>query len=415
LEASSDSTPPRGATSDAPRPVAATPKPTPPARLRALLPLGILSFAAAVLALGALLLHRAEAQTNRVALADAPKPVSVVLAQAASFRPERSYVGTLRPWVEASVGPQLVSAFVETVLVRPGAVVKKGDVLATLDCRNANATTQAITMQAQALEARQRAVAHEAARVEGLLDGGFVSANEAEQKSAQSQSEEAQLLATRAKLLGSSLEVNDCVLRAPFSGEISTRSIDPGAFVRPGSALVSVVDRSTVRIVADAPELDFAVVAPGREVKVHILSTGQDLVAKIARRAPAADTATRTVHFEMDVDDSDRSLPVGTTAELHIEVGEPEPATALPIYAATVRGNKAQLFVVEGDTARKRSVAVEGEREGRLFVSAALPAGTKIVTEGRALLNDKDRVAAVVEPAPSAAAAQAAAGRGNAP
>jgi membrane fusion protein, multidrug efflux system len=366
-----------------------------------LIPLAMLGSAATLLALGALLLLRAEAKTNRVALADAPKPVSVILAKASSFRADRSYVGTLRPWVEASVGPQLVSAFVETVLVRPGAVVKKGDVLATLDCRNASATTQAITMQAQALEASQRAAAHEATRVQGLLDGGFVSANEAEQKSAQSQADEAQLLATRARLLGSSLEVNDCVLRAPFAGEIATRSIDPGAFVRPGSAIVSVVDRSTVRIVADAPELDFDVVAPGREVKVHLVSTGRDLVATIARRAPAADLATRTVHFELDVDDADRSLPVGTTAELHIEVGEPEPATEIPLYAATVRGNKAQVFVVAGDRAKKTTVAIQGERAGQLFLAPELPAGAKVVTEGRALLNDNDRVTALLEQASS--------------
>jgi RND family efflux transporter MFP subunit len=357
----------------------------------------MLGFAAALLGFGGFLLLRAEAKTNRVALTDAPKPVSVILAKASSFRADRSYVGTLRPWVEASVGPQLVSAFVETVLVRPGAVVKKGDVLATLDCRNASATTQAITMQARALEASQRAAAHESARVQGLLDGGFVSANEAEQKAAQSQAEEAQLLATRAKLLGSSLEVNDCVLRAPFAGEVATRSIDPGAFVRPGSAIVGVVDRSTVRIVADAPELDFDVVAPGREVKVHVLATGRDLVATIARRAPAADIATRTVHFELDVDDADRSLPVGTTAELGIEVGEPEPATEIPIYAATIHGEKAQLFVVNGDRANKRNVSVKGERAGRLFLAPDLAGGTEVVTEGRALLNDNDRVTSLVE------------------
>jgi len=380
-------------------------KPAQKWRTRLLVPLWMLGSAAVLLALGGLLLLRAEAKTNRVALADAPKPVSVVVAQGSSFRAERSYVGTLRPWVEASVGPQLVSAFVETVLVRPGAAVKKGDVLATLDCRNASATTQAITMQARALEASQRAAAHEATRVQGLLDGGFVSANEAEQKTAQSQAEEAQLLATRAKLLGSSLEVNDCVLRAPFAGEIATRSIDPGAFVRPGSAIVSVVDRSTVRVVADAPELDFGVVAPGREVNVHVLSTGRDLLATIARRAPAAELATRTVHFELDIDDADRSLPVGTTAELRIEVGEPQAATEIPIYAAVVRGNKAQVFVIDAGRAKKRTVLVEGERAGRLFLAAELSAGTKVVTQGRALLEDNDRVTALLEAEPTVAPA----------
>ena len=39
---------------------------------------------------------------------------------------QRMYVGRLDPWIAASVGPQFVSAYVDTVLVRPGAVVKRG-------------------------------------------------------------------------------------------------------------------------------------------------------------------------------------------------------------------------------------------------------------------------------------------------
>jgi RND family efflux transporter MFP subunit len=365
-----------------------------------------------VLVIGAAMVHHAESKTNKVALADSKKPVTVIAAKGTTFRPSRSYVGTLRPWVEASIGPQLVAGYLDTVLVRPGAIVKKGDVLATLDCRNASATSQTIAMQARALEAKQRAIAHEAARVQGLLDGGFVSPNEAEQKSAASDEQEAQLLATKAKLLGSSLEVNDCVLRSPFDGEVATRTLDPGAFVRPGSAIVSVVDRSTVRIVADAPEVDFGVVAPGTEVAVHVLATDKNLVAKIARRAPAADLDTRTVHFEMDVADTKRGLPVGTTAELRIEVGELEPASEIPLYAAVVRGNKATLFVVEDDVAHRRSFSIEGEREGRLFVDPLLQAGARVVTEGRALLNDGDKVTSMLEapasePKPAASTADA--------
>ena len=119
------------------------------------------------------------------------------------------------------------------MLVRPGAAVQRDEVLATLDCRNASASSQAVGAEARAIDARQQAVAHESARVQSMLDGGFVSPNEAEQKAAQSASEQAQLAAQRAKLASTSLEVNDCVLRAPFDGEIATRTIDPGAFVRP--------------------------------------------------------------------------------------------------------------------------------------------------------------------------------------
>jgi len=345
---------------------------------------------------GGWMVMRAEAKTNKVALSGVAKPVTVVAAQAAAFRDSRVYVGTIEPWISAKVGPQLVSAYVDTVLVRPGALVKKGDVIATLDCRNASATSQAVAMQARALEARQHAVANEASRVQGLLDGGFVSANEAEQKEAQSTSELANLLATQAKLLGSSLEVNDCILRAPFDGEIATRSTDPGAFVRPGLAIVYLVDRSTLRIVGDAPEIDFAVVAPDTKVTVHVISTGKSLEATISRRAPAADAATRTVHFELDVPDPTRTIPVGTTGEIHVDVGEPRPAVQVPLTAAVVRGSNASVFVIEGDVARARVVPLLGEREGVLFLDAKLAPGTHVVTEGRALLNDGDHVAATL-------------------
>jgi membrane fusion protein, multidrug efflux system len=365
---------------------------------RRVVPIAVGVAVIALLGVGGLMVVRAESKTNQVALASSAKPVSVTRARGTTFRASRRYVGTLQPWVEARVGPQFVSAYVDTVLVRPGDVVKKGDVLATLDCRNASATSQAVAMQARALDEHQRALAHEAERVQGLLDGGYVSPNEAEQKSALSASEQAQLLATRARLLGTSLEVSDCVLKAPFTGEVATRSADPGAFVRPGTAIVSIVDRTTIRVTAEAPEIDFQIVAPGTPVKIHTIATGRDLVATIARRAPCADGLTRTVHFELDVPDPDRTMPVSTTGELRIDVGTPARATEVPLSAASVRGSKASFFVVEGTVAHARVVPLQGETNGRLFLDPQLPAGALVVTEGRALLSDGDTVAATVEP-----------------
>jgi len=358
-------------------------------RIRIVLSAGVVL----LLGVGGLLLWRAQSRVNQVALAGSAKPVSVVTAQSAEYRPFRSYIGTLEPWQAARVGPQLISAYVSTVLVRPGAVVQKGEVLATLDCRHAAASTRAVAMQAEAIDARQKALADEAARTAGLLDGGFVSPNEAEQKLAQSASEAAQLQAGKAQLARSSLEVDDCVLRSPFAGEVASRDVDPGAYVRPGAALVSVVDRSIVRVTAEAPEVDFAVVEPGTQVKMRFLSTKQELVGVVSRRAPAADPGTRTVHFEIDVPDPKRTLPVGTTAELVIDVGEPRPASAIPLAAAAVRTGKVALFTVEGDVARARVVPLLGERQGTLYLDPSLKPGTQVVLEGRALLQDGDPVA----------------------
>jgi membrane fusion protein (multidrug efflux system) len=369
---------------------------SPPARVTRspAIPFGIGGGVLVVLAVGGLLISRAESKINKVALAERAKPVTVTLSKAATFRPTRMYVGTLEPWVSANVGPQFISVYVDTVLVRPGAIVKRNEVLATLDCRNASATNQAVSMQARAVDSQQKAIADEAARLRTLLDGGFVSPNESELKTAMSEAQEAQLLSEKAKMQNAALEVSDCVLRAPFDGEIGTRTQDPGAFVRPGTPIVSVVDGSIVRVVGYAPEIDFNVVRANTPVLVHVLGTGADVKATISRRAASADPSTRTVHFEIDIPDPKRELPVNTTGEIRIEVGEPIDATQLPLYAAAIQGDKARIFVVEGDIARSRVVAVKGEVGGTVYLDRSLAPGSRVVTEGRALLEDGDRVAA---------------------
>ncbi len=359
-----------------------------------------------VILVGAALGRHTESAVNRAALDSEAKPVSVVEAKAASFRAQRTYVGRLDPWVAANVGPQFVSAYVDTVLVRPGAAVKRGQVIATLDCRNANAIASAVGMQARALDAEQRALTDESRRVTSMLDGGFVSPNEAEQKSAQSSAKQAELLAEKARLVGTSLEVNDCILRAPFDGDVATRAIDPGAFVRPGVSLVSVVDRSTVRMTVDVPETDFGIVVPGSRVRVFLYATGREITALIARRAPAADPGTRTVHVEVDIPDPNRDIPVGTTGELRVDAGEPMAATTVPLSAATVTDTKSTVFVVDGETAHGKTFVALGEAQGLVYVKPAdLPAGSRVVTQGRSLLRDGDRVAAKLEPESPADAA----------
>jgi RND family efflux transporter MFP subunit len=360
-------------------------------------PIVLGSAVGALLLAGGLLVWHAESKVNKVPLTATPKPVTVVEARAKPFQPSRTYVGTLEPWLAAKVGPQLVSAYIQTVAVRPGAVVKRGDLLATLDCRDTSAANQAVAMEARAIDARQKALAAESARLQELLAKNYVSANEAQMRAAASQAEAATLEAKKARVAQSSIEVNDCVLRAPFDGEVATRTMDPGGFVRPGMPIVSVVDRDIVRFTSDVPEIDFDAVPPGTKVRITVPATKQEILGAISRRAPAADPGTRTVHFEVDLPDHDARIPVGTTGEAQLDVGQPVPATEIPLRAAAIRGGKATIFVIEGDVAHARTVAVKGELGGSLFVDESLPEGTRIVIEGRALLVDGDHVSAKVE------------------
>lgn len=360
-------------------------------------PLAISGITALLLSGGFLLQRQAAAQVNSHALASEPRAVTVVEAKAGAYQKTRTYVGTLLPWLEAKLGPQLTAAMVETVHVRPGDVVRRGQVLATLDCRNATASNQAITAQAQALRARQLAFAREAERIQGLVDGGYVSLNEAEQKQASALSNEAQLSALLAQQQGKSLEVNDCVLRAPFDGEVASRLADPGTFVRPGGVVLTVVDRHKVRLAFDVPESDSAAVSAGGQISLELLARGTQQKATVSRVSPFADLHTRALKAEADLDNADRSIPVGTTAEVTVAFGSPEPALEIPLSAARIRGTTATVMVVENDVAEKRELEVLGESGKTLFVSPSMPAGTRVVTFGRAQLKPKEKVVSRLE------------------
>jgi multidrug efflux pump subunit AcrA (membrane-fusion protein) len=153
-----------------------------------------------------------------------------------------------------------------------------------------------------------------------------------------------------------------------------------------------------MRIAADVPEEDFEAVVVGAPVTVHLLATRRDLVAKISRRAPAADPATRTAHIELDVDDPERAIPAWTTAELSLDVGSPISGSAIPLAAASIHAGKATVFVAKDGVAHQVIAKTIGERGGTLYLDpAALAAGTAIVTEGRTVLSDGDAIAPTPE------------------
>jgi len=198
------------------------------ARPQGRVPLMLVSLVALVGVAGGLLRHRAVSRTNHVALASSPKGVTVVRARSKAYQASRRFVGALEPWVQARVGPQLVSAYVSTVLVRPGDSLVKDQVVATLDCRESSTRSRGAAMQAEALAAQELALSSQALRVQSLLDGGFVAPNDVEQRTAESRSERSRLLAARAELVKegfSGTQLETLVPAKTFPGNRPTNSL----------------------------------------------------------------------------------------------------------------------------------------------------------------------------------------------
>ena len=170
-----------------------------------------------------------------------------------SRRPPRSAARS-RPETTPSVATQ-EPGLVSEIAATEGAQVKQGDLLARLDSHGLEIELRDLTAQEQVATAlieerrvelswRQRDLEtyralsqREASNPKELYDAE-AQLNIAKARHAAA---ERQLTVTRAKAERLQKRIDDMLIKAPFDGEVASRSIDPGAFVRPGTSLVSLM------------------------------------------------------------------------------------------------------------------------------------------------------------------------------
>lgn len=144
-----------------------------------------------------------------------------------------AWLGILVAKQSVDVSPR-VASLISAVKVRPGDVVKRGDILAVLDGRD----------RAQALRAASvasRSQAERAARTERLHEAALASDEDA--RSARFEAERRAVELDLARVL-----VDDAVVRAPFDGTIVARFVDPGRHVAAGAPMLRMIDPHGARV-----------------------------------------------------------------------------------------------------------------------------------------------------------------------
>ena len=184
-----------------------------------------------------------------------------------------------------------------------GASLERGDIIVRLDERDRAARLA----QAQAT-VKQREVEYEAR--ERLKSESYVS-------EAQLQESLALLEMARAELTRAKLDLEYMTIRAPFAGALQARAVEVGDFVKRGDPIATYVDNRTIIVNANLSEFDARFVNVGDTAEAT-LATGETVRGRIRYVAPVADEGTRTFGVELEVDNQDRALRAGGTAELRI-------------------------------------------------------------------------------------------------
>lgn len=143
-------------------------------------------------------------------------------------------------------------------------------------------------------------------------------------------------------------------IRAPFTGVITERMVDPGAFVRSAAegttgSLLRIADFSRIRLVLQIPEVDAPFIKIGTEVEIVIKALGSEPIrAAIARTAVALKASTRTMRVEVDLDNSSGRLAPGMYAQVSVTLETKSHAMLVPSKAIRVRGRELSVWVAEG-------------------------------------------------------------------
>jgi hypothetical protein len=170
-----------------------------------------------------------------------------------------------------------------------------------------------------------------------------------------------------------------------------------GAYVHPGQSIAVVIDRSTVRVEADVPEEDFDLVKPGVKVDVLALAIGRNmwLAPSLAARPPPTgrrEPCTSRSTFRIQVE----RYPSEPRQSSAVAAGAPLPAMEIPLAAAAVKGSKATLFLADNGQAGRSSWMCLGKRRAGCSWTRRCPPSL-VITEGRTLLKEGESVQVSVD------------------
>lgn len=277
------------------------------------------------------------------------------------------------------------NSYVKKIYADIGTEVREGQLLALLDAPELNSRLAAAASRLKSQEALYTASNALYKRLyETSKTPGTISPNDLEQAEARKDADMAQLEAAKA----SYREVNEIrgylEIRAPFTGVVSARNVNTGAYVGPNGKstlpLYTLQDQKHLRLTVAIPEAYTSFIEKQHEVKFQVKALpGRIFAASIKRQAGALDDRLRAERVEMDVTNNDLKLLPGMIAEVKIPFPGKDSTFIVP--KSSVVNSPERVFVIRIENGKAVWVDVQKGREadGKVEVFGALQPGDQLV------------------------------------
>jgi RND family efflux transporter MFP subunit len=363
---------------------------------------------------GAMLKRPAAGKAAAEASTQAPEvmeflPTDVMQVKAGELRQLLPLSGSLRAYTQASVKAK-VPGDVRDVLVREGEAVKAGQVLIRMDTSDYQARVDQARGALQAARGQLEIAAKTRDNNKALLDKGFISRNAFDNAESQFDIARANVESARGALDVAQKALADTVIRAPISGLVSMRMVQPGEKVAADNRLLDVVDLSRMEMEAAVPASDIMQIALGQEVQVKVEGMPRPFAGKVARINPATQSGSRSIMVYVLIDNPDGALRVGMFGEAQLTMAKKSGVLTVPQTAIQTEAGRTFVYAIENSKLVQKPVTLgmsgNDGTGGAAEVVGGLDSGAQIVKANLGLLRTGTTVKFVQTGSPPATAAR---------
>ena len=286
----------------------------------------------------------AEASAARQAIPVELASTDVVQASMLDISQGLAVSGSLKA-VNSAVIKARVSGELQGLTVREGDFVKAGQVIARIDASEYLARVRQVKQQAESAKAQSDVVQRQYDNNKALVDQGFISKTALDTSLANLNAAQATFRAAQAATDIAVKSVDDTVLKAPISGQISQRLAQSGERVGIDTRIVEIVDLSRLELEATLSAADSARIQVGQMAQLQIEGSAQTVAAKVVRINPSAQAGSRSVLAYLSINSAPaNSAPLRQGLFAQGTLGTAE-ALLLAVPVASVRTDKPAPYV----------------------------------------------------------------------
>jgi membrane fusion protein, multidrug efflux system len=293
------------------------------------------------------LLSCGDANTSTSLKVEETKTYETTTAQSEPISKTLQLNGELMPYEKASIVSK-VNGYVKKVAVDIGQQVRKGQTLAIIDAPEMNYQIAEANSKTKIALSRLEATKSGYNRLlEASSTPGAVAANELDQAKSQMDADMQSYNAAIAAKNSYSVIGGYLVLKAPFSGIVTTRVVNSGDYVTNtgNNLLFEVENANSLRLQVPVPEAYTASTLPNNQASFKVSSyPGVFFPAKLVRKSGALSSNTRSETWEFEVINKDKKLKSGMFAEIQLPLQRAEQGIMLPNSAFVT--TQERLFVI---------------------------------------------------------------------